>query len=1043
MNLKTLTSGLISSKYGIRPALMCATRKDLAEHSVVRILSDKSSGWIGISFGKVITGAKCQIGADTLNGTEALCELLSQESGHFDLIQLDSRLLGQDLAQSIGVSIDQLLEELKMDQGVPMPEIVQRCKKDWESLELLTSKLEQGNAKPAATAAASSSADEDDDDELFDDSEWNLDDEENINRIRENQQQWGEDSRTAAPSGDFQSGSESNTEHEQAEPPDSLVKSLMEANVSQHASLLAESLSQQIDRLDSLSKAKHSDQPSQPEAIVDRSDNFDPGDSTADNSNRAESNFILPGDESFPEVSLPAVISVEPKPLSIDERNDERVIHLPGPTDQTKDKAKGNRRLPPASVRKTRTTGHHELSSLRDEMRQELNDFVQAKLNLSSRVFQEVDLQGMNNYQTSIVLQDLENALNQAQKLGEDHLSTSGTFRRITEVKAHRLDLIKPETNYSLTDQSSSSSFAAETLTGAIGSAGLADKFASQIESPKTPKGRKTGSFNLPGQDNAAKEQSSPVTDQAASIASRDIFTEQVRKNTEVDPAAFLATDSNKDTELELKILKQKHFRNAIVLGASTCLLGVFLMTLIATVSRQASMQEASDKITHGDLKGAKAEYEKIIKREPSNWMAYMGHATSMPTEPEKRIVDYQKILELKPDELPAAMGIAKAYYELDRLGKAIDASDKAATIDPASPEPYKLKAQILMKMHRFAAAAECFKKAIALDKRNSAELSFLLSNCYKHMKQPKDQLVYLNKAIEESPANALYLQTRAALKIAANDYKSAKQDIDKALKKNSGLGELHYLSGRVLVRDNNIDKALEEFTRAINLGYATADSYGQRGMVYYSKRMFGEAKVDLEEAVKSHPDDKIYQRTLARTEAAIEAVKSSAGKRYLTDPAQEDSVSIANLKGNLVEIGYDLIRKGKYGSATTVLTAAVRQNPNDPHARKLLAHAFYLSGDYVSASTEFANAARLQSLSVDDAYLYGRSLNKATRFEQAIDVLNNLVEARPDLVKARVELIKAYSMSGFSTHAREQCAEGMRLAKNPSEYNQFKSLIP
>ena len=245
-----------------------------------------------------------------------------------------------------------------------------------------------------------------------------------------------------------------------------------------------------------------------------------------------------------------------------------------------------------------------------------------------------------------------------------------------------------------------------------------------------------------------------------------------------------------------------------------------------------------------------------------------------------------------------------------------------------------------------------------------------------------------------------------------------------------------------MLIKDGKSDKALGELTKAINLGYATADSFGQRGILYAAKRMYGEANVDLENATKANPNNRTYQRALARVDAAIEAVKARAGTRRLAD-ASADTISLKDIKGDPVQLGYELIRQGKYNSAATVLALAVRQNPNDPRPRSLLAHAFYIGGDYAKASTEFAHTYKLQGLSVDDHMLYGRSLVKAGRLEQAIDVLTNLVEQNPDFHKARVELIKAYSLSGFNDHAREQCQVGMRQAKTDAEYKQFKSLLP
>ncbi len=168
MNLNILTSGLITSKFGIRPALMCATRTDLSQHSVVRIISAKASGWIGIANGNLITGAKCQSGDTTLNGFEALSIFMKLESGAFDLIQMDSRLLGDELAQSIGISIDELLDKLRQTPDLPTIEILRKCKRN--TIPEIDSKL------PAPPTKATPSAG----DELdiliasIDDADWDL-----------------------------------------------------------------------------------------------------------------------------------------------------------------------------------------------------------------------------------------------------------------------------------------------------------------------------------------------------------------------------------------------------------------------------------------------------------------------------------------------------------------------------------------------------------------------------------------------------------------------------------------------------------------------------------------------------------------------------------------------------------------------------------------------------------------------------------------------------------------------------------------------------
>jgi len=125
MNLRILTTGPITSKFGIRPALMYAKDR-LAQHVVVRIVAGETSGLIGILNCQVITGAKCRKAEETLDGFEAMAEFLTLRTGVFELIQLDSKLPDDELAQSVEISLDALLQELKTASTLPPLELLHR-----------------------------------------------------------------------------------------------------------------------------------------------------------------------------------------------------------------------------------------------------------------------------------------------------------------------------------------------------------------------------------------------------------------------------------------------------------------------------------------------------------------------------------------------------------------------------------------------------------------------------------------------------------------------------------------------------------------------------------------------------------------------------------------------------------------------------------------------------------------------------------------------------------------------------------------------------
>ncbi|MBX9721013.1 MAG: hypothetical protein K2X81_06450, partial [Candidatus Obscuribacterales bacterium] len=179
MNLNTLTSGIITSKFGVRPALMCAAKKDLSKHSVVRIVSDTASGWIGITYGQLISGAKCQAASKTLSGNEALAAMLNLHDGAFDLIEIDSRLLSEDLVNPIGIKIEDLLDGINAHPDSALLDIIQKCQKvDESSLVFVQPDASPKLRKNKRTGELSVLKPGDLDEDLGpDDEEWDLGDE--------------------------------------------------------------------------------------------------------------------------------------------------------------------------------------------------------------------------------------------------------------------------------------------------------------------------------------------------------------------------------------------------------------------------------------------------------------------------------------------------------------------------------------------------------------------------------------------------------------------------------------------------------------------------------------------------------------------------------------------------------------------------------------------------------------------------------------------------------------------------------------------------
>lgn len=872
MNLNILTSGLITDEYGIRPALMCASSKNIPKHSVIRVLSEDVSGWVGIAYGRLITGAKVQKGMETLIGLEALEALLQLESGVFDLIELDTRLLGKELSQGIGLSIDELLVHLKQELGEAPIETLKKCQKSAEVMAALLKEPSILSPPPLATAKSEQAIDEGGAGFGPDDEDWDLG----------------------------------------------------EGNV-------IESLQRQVDA--ATGKTQNTEL-----ALA----------SAAETDDFSEAIAI---DNAFPRNN-------DLSPSQTDASNIEQSLNRDKKSDQ-----------------------------LGAELREELHAFVREKFGIDDKTFfKDVDLQDSKNYQRSIVLRDLETAM----KRTKEELSSSASFGRL----AANLEMIRKAEK------------------------GSSDDLAS---SPPSTTERRTYSEE----------------DQEAS---RNIFTDSIRKNTEIDTKAFLSSPSSDDKH-EVTLLKQKALRQAIMITVCICVLVSGTSIVLHSASRQSSLSEASDKLISGDYKGAKLCYEQILRVDPENWEAYLGHALSVPEDYKTQVKDFSRVLEIKPDEYSAAIALAKAHYELKEYRLAVLASDRALKLNNKNSAAWMIKGNSLMKLSRFNDASTAFQSALSSKPKNSAEINNLIADCYHELNQKPEEESYLLKALETDPKNPLYSKKLALLRIQHQTPAQAKVQLELALSLNSGDGELHYYLAKTMLALNELDKALSELNLAIDHAYANTESLGERGKLFLSKGMYGAAKADLEEALSKSPNETSLQKALSVADKQIELAKSRAGTRQLESESSQEALPV--LQGNYVETAYELMKSGKSVSAARILKAALRLNPNDARARRYLANALYNNAEYPAAASQFAYAAAAQPLSADEALMYGRSLVKSEKYEQAIQMLSNLISEQPSFARARVELIKAYTLAGFTDHAREQCQVGMTQARNQQEYMEFKSLVP
>jgi len=110
----------------------------------------------------------------------------------------------------------------------------------------------------------------------------------------------------------------------------------------------------------------------------------------------------------------------------------------------------------------------------------------------------------------------------------------------------------------------------------------------------------------------------------------------------------------------------------------------------------------------------AAAAFQKYLELRPNDAEAHtsLGLTYSQLGMPDKTEAEYQKALAIDGNA-NAAFGLAKLYYEQNKLEPALDLIRKALQKNSKSPAYYNLQGVILNQMHRYAEALPCFQAAL------------------------------------------------------------------------------------------------------------------------------------------------------------------------------------------------------------------------------------------------------------------------------------------------------------------------------------------
>jgi TolB-like protein/Flp pilus assembly protein TadD len=268
-------------------------------------------------------------------------------------------------------------------------------------------------------------------------------------------------------------------------------------------------------------------------------------------------------------------------------------------------------------------------------------------------------------------------------------------------------------------------------------------------------------------------------------------------------------------------------------------------------------------------LKLTAEEQAQLAKRYTENTQAYRAYLRGRyffekrtPAAMTKAIEYFELAIKLDPQYALAYAGLADGYSTLggydflpprDSIPKAIEASQKALSIEPKLAEAHAALGRARMFDWDWSAAEKEFKLAIDLNP-SYATARHWYAVYLRHLRRFDESLRESKKAEELEPISAGRKSTMGATLYCARRYDQAIEQLWQALELDPDNTVAHYYLGRTLVQMGMWDEAITQYQKALSLFGKSIEVLAHLGHIYAISGKKGTARkilAELEELSK------------------------------------------------------------------------------------------------------------------------------------------------------------------------------------------------
>jgi len=240
------------------------------------------------------------------------------------------------------------------------------------------------------------------------------------------------------------------------------------------------------------------------------------------------------------------------------------------------------------------------------------------------------------------------------------------------------------------------------------------------------------------------------------------------------------------------------------------------------TIQAEYFFMRGNEYYRQGNYDSAIAEYNKALQLNPNDASAYnnLGLAYESLGQYQKAIEYLQKSLQLDPNDALAYYNLGVAYGGLGQYQNAIEYFQKSLQLNPNNVEAYTNLGAAYVDLGQYQQAIEYCQKAIQLDPNNALAYNNL-GVAYGSLGQYQKEIEYCQKAIQINPNYALAYYNLGTAYGSLRQYQKAIEYLQKSLQSDpndasayNNLGTVYYYLGQYQKAKENFLKAKELFQK-------------------------------------------------------------------------------------------------------------------------------------------------------------------------------------------------------------------------------------